>query len=190
MVEKIELLKSEDEALTKIKERLASFSRSPVLVVCGMYDVRLGLVLQVLAHMLGGKYLDGATPEVLADIKNGPPIYGRDQLGPLSDIALRQFLMRRASLQHVPVLAVRVPEVYWHIITNSGLDNLRRFLSGLGEWATPCGLVLSYPLGANPAISVGELANLLGRHLFEINLTESECRYLEGERKGVVHDEQ
>lgn len=190
MVEKVGLLRSEGEALKTVEQRLVSLSRSPVLIVCGWYDARLGLVLRKLANVLGGEYLDGATSEVLVDIQNGSPIYGRSQLGPLSDIALRQYLMRRVSSQHIPVLAVRVPEMYWHTIASSGLDKLQRFLSGLTEWATPCPLVLSYPLGANPSLSVGEITNLLGRHLVEINLTESERRYLEGERKGAAYDGQ
>jgi hypothetical protein len=166
------LLRSEEDAVEELKRRLASLGRAPTLVLAGPIEARLDAVLRALAGALDGSYLDLAAPEVLERLKNSSPLHGRDIAGRLSDTVLRQFLLGEASAKASRVLAVHVPEVMWKIMAENSLR----------EWASPCPLVLSYPLGADPSsLTVDDLSRLLAHHLVELKLTEAERRYREGD---------
>jgi len=107
-------------------------------------------------------------------------LYGRDIGGRLSDTVLRQFLVRMAGEAGARLLAVRVPATIWTAMAVSDTEWPRRFLGGLLEWASPCPVVVSYPLGAHTLLpNASELTELLGRHLVELTLTDAERRYLE-----------
>lgn len=176
------LVGSEEASVEELRQRLTSAGRAPTLVVAGPVEARLGLVLQALTDSVGGRFLDLATPATLEDLANGPPLYGRDLRGRLSDTVVRQFLLRKAYELGASVVAVHMPPVVWKIMAESEADGLSRLLGGLREWASPCGLVLSYPLGADPSsLTAEELAGLLAHHLVELRLTPAERRYLESE---------
>jgi len=180
-----DLVPSEQNAVAELRQRLSARGRAPTLVLAGPIEARLDAVLKVIADTLGGRHVDLATPDALEALKKGPPLYGRDIEGRLSDTALRQFLLREADAPCSPVLAVHVPGVVWKIMTESEPEGPRRLFSGLREWASPCPLVLSYPLGADlSSLTAEDLSSLLAHHLVELRLTQAERRYLATQWKG------
>lgn len=182
------LVPSEEKATEQLERRLRAAGRAPTLVLAGPVEARLARVLHAFTDSADGQFLDLATPEVLADLRNGPPLYGRDFAGRLSDSVVRQFLLRKASELRAPLVAVHIPSVLWKIMAETEARGPRRLLGSLREWASPCALVLSYPLGADPSsLSTEELARLLAHHLVEIQLTEAERRYLESEWEEGTH---
>lgn len=184
------LVRSEEEGVRELERHLSSAGRAPTLVLAGSVAARLGAVLEAFTDVVGGRYLDLAAPEVLEDLTNGPPLYGRDLEGRLSDTVLRQFLLRKANMPGTQVLAVHVPPVVWKIMVETDPEAPRRFMRGLRDWTSPCGLVLSYPLEADPtSLTTDDLTGLLAHHLVHLQLTEAEHRYLEGEWEGNAHDE-
>lgn len=187
----IDLVPSELAAVKELRQRLSIAGRAPTLVLAGPLDNRLALVLQQLSDLLGGSCLDLATPAVFEDLRTGPPLYGREPQGRLTATVMRQFLLRKVNELGRTVLAVRVPSVIWKIIAASEADGQRRLLGGLREWASPCGVVLSYPLEADASsLSTEELQDLLAYHLVALTLTPAERRYLEPAWEGTAHDEQ
>ncbi len=185
------LVPSEEAAVEELRRRMSGAGRAPTLVLAGPVDDRLALVLQAFSDSAGGRFLDLATLPAFEDLANGPPLYGRDPQGRLTATVMRQFLLRKVNELGRTALAIRVPSVVWKIIGDSETDGPRRLLRGLREWASPCGLVLSYPLEADPSsLSAEELEDVLAHHLVPLTLTPAERRYLETAWEGMAHDEQ
>jgi hypothetical protein len=144
-----------------------------------------------------GRFYDLSTREVLDALRTGPPLYGRELAGRLSDTVLRQFIQRQVSQLGggsgargaggaYPVVAISLPPAIWKILSATDSGAPRRFLYGAIEWASPSSLVLSYTLDADTSLlSADDLRAMLARHLVELRMSPSELAYRESQREGI-----
>lgn len=179
-----DLLASERVAIDELRSRMSELARARTAVLAGPTQSQLATTLEVFAREVGADYIDLASEGGLAALTAGAPFYGGELDARLSGTMLRRFIQAETRTRGTRMLAVHVPAVIWKLLVLAEPDGAQRFLEGLREWRTDCGLVVTYPLDADSSsLNKSELDGRLGRHLVVLKLTDAENHYLQNRQR-------